>query len=163
MNNILFMLLLVESAYAGGDFISPTKLDINKYPNIVTHVMSELKDDYKVKTIDSAGLFDMGAKCNGQKLYGLTYHNMKITEVGGANQDVSGLFTGSGGTQVTFFTMTEKGKMTILFNEVLMDWWGVVDRSNCPPIKVRIRGLGENGMMGERESQLKFKNKKYQE
>lgn len=106
MKNILLVLLLVEVSYAGGDFIAPTKLDINKYPSLVAHVKSELKDEYEVKSIDLAGLYDLGAKCNGQKLYGLTYHGMKITEVGGAKQDVSGLFTGSGGTQVTIFTMT---------------------------------------------------------
>jgi hypothetical protein len=162
MKYFFLVLFHFSAAYGGGDHVSPKKMDINKYPTVVAHVKSELKDEYRVKTIDSAGFYDLGVQCNSQKLYGLTYYEMKITDASGAKQDVSGLFTGSGGTQVTIFTMNDKGQISIIFDEVLIDWWGAVDRSNCPPIKVRVRALDKSGVMGERDTLLTFKNKKYQ-
>lgn len=161
MKWLLLTVFFIKTADAYGEHIKPQKIDINNYPSVVANVKNELADEYNVKSIDSAGLYDLGARCNGQKLYMLTYFDMKITDMSGAKQDVSGLFTGSGGTQVTIFMMADKSKLSILYDEVLLDWWGVVDNSNCAPIKVKLREWNQKVKMEERLSTLIFNGKKY--
>jgi len=158
---VIFLTLLL--ALAGNGVIAPVPVDLRQVPAAERFLLGELAGEENVASIASAGLYDLGAQCMGKKLFALTFFDLKVRNSRGEVRDMSAHFTGSAGTRVVVFVGGKGKALNILFDEVLMDWWGVTDKKDCAAIKVRLRRLNASGVMVIVPAQLVFKGGAYVE
>lgn len=159
---MIFKTMLLFSWAFSINWLAPQERVVHQTDPMGKKILSLLKEEgLPVQSIKSFRVYDLGSSCQEMPLYALSFMKWNAQMTEGKSLDFEYQFTGSGGTRVMIFSRDQKSNIKVLFDEVLLDWWGATGKKDCAPIQVQVRKFYQVEGMKTFKTKLRFEKGQY--